>query len=240
MPRNADAIVARGLTKRFRGVMALSNVDLDVAAGEVVAMLGENGAGKSTLLRILGTAVLADSGQALVAGSDVLVAAAEARSSIGFLLPDERSGYWRLTGRHNLEFFGALHGLTRRAAASQASELLDAVGLAEAADRRFGEYSSGMRLRLSLARALLGKPSVLLLDEPTRSIDPIARPRLHALIAAVIKERRAAALIATHDLDEATTLADRCIFLAGGRVASESVSWRDVSDLQRQLHAATR
>ena len=93
------------------------------------------------------------------------------RRSIGFLLANERSWYWRLTGRHNLEFFAALYGLSKKARKQRTTELLEEVGLADAADRPFGEYSSGMRLRLSLARALVPSPPVLLLDEPTRSLD---------------------------------------------------------------------
>ena len=152
-------IRVRGIVKRFAGHTALDSVDLDVAPGEVVALLGPNGAGKSTLLRILGTTVLPDEGTATVGGHDVANDAVAVRRRIGVTLGDERSWYWRLSGRQNLEFFGAMYGLRRRAARARAAGLLREVGLEQAADRRFDGYSSGMRARLSMARALLAEPA---------------------------------------------------------------------------------
>src|SRR5437870_4008939 len=109
-----EGIRARAVTKRFASVTALFDVSLDVAPAEVLVLLGPNGAGKSTLLRILGTTIIADSGEVIVAGHSVTTAPAAVRRSIGFLLPEERTWYWRLTGRHNLEFFAALHGLRKK------------------------------------------------------------------------------------------------------------------------------
>lgn len=233
-------IRVRGLEKHFRSLTVLTDVDLDVESGEAVALLGENGAGKSTLLRILGTAIIPDAGEVFVGGHDVVASPARARAAMGFLLSDERSWYWRLTGRHNLEFFAALHGLSPRLAALRTDDLLSLVGLEEAAGRPFGEYSSGMRLRLSLARALISEPQVLLLDEPTRSIDPIARRHFHDLVKDMIRGEGGAVLLATHDLHEAAELATRCAFLAHGRLMGTTDTWRDVDDLEAQLLAAAQ
>jgi ABC-2 type transport system ATP-binding protein len=233
-----QAISAREVTKRFAAVTALDRVSFDVAPGEVVALLGANGAGKTTLLRILGTTVICDSGDATVVGQSVTTAPAAVRRSIGFLLADERSWYWRLTGRHNLEFFAALHGLRRKEGARRVDRLLDEVGLSEAADRPFRGYSSGMRLRLSLARALMPEPPVMLLDEPTRSLDPIATKHFRDLILRVAEQRETAVLIATHDLHEAAAVALRVLILAEGRLAEASESWSGTSELEDMLLAA--
>jgi ABC-type lipoprotein export system ATPase subunit/ABC-type polysaccharide/polyol phosphate export permease len=162
-------ISAVGLGKRFGAVQALSGVDVAVGAGEIVAVLGQNGGGKSTLLRILGTTVIPDEGRALVGGHDVVTDALAARRALGLMVGDERALYWRLTGRGNLAFFATLHGLRGRRGREHVDELLEQVALADVADRRATGYSSGMRMRLMLARALIGNPRVLLLDEPARS-----------------------------------------------------------------------
>ena len=216
-----DGIRARDVTKRFRSVEALRGVSFDVEPGEVVSLLGPNGAGKSTLLRILGTTILADSGTVTVAGHDVVRDAAAARRSLGVMIGDERSHYWRLSGRRNLHFFAALAGMTRREAAARTQQLLEDVGLAEAADRRVGEYSSGMRARLALARARLAAPPLLLFDEPTRTLDPLAASRFRESIAEVAREGRAGVLFATHNLHEAVGISTRILVLSAGRIVLE-------------------
>jgi ABC-2 type transport system ATP-binding protein len=233
-----QAVSVREVTKGFGAVIALAGVSFNVAAGEVVALLGANGAGKTTLLRILGTTIICDSGEAIVAGHSVTTAPAKVRRSIGFLLADERSWYWRLTGRHNLQFFATLHGLRRKQAARHVERLLEEVGLSNAADRSFGGYSSGMRLRLSLARALLPEPPVLLLDEPTRSLDPIATKHFRDLLLQITEHREAAVLIATHDLHEAAAVASRVLILDEGRLTETSERWTGASELEDMLLAA--
>ncbi len=214
------SVRAEGLTKHFRSVAALDGIDLEVAAGEVVALVGRNGAGKSTLMRILATTVIPDAGRATVAGHDVVGEPLAARRCVGLLLTDERSWYWRLTGRANLEFFGILNGLRRPAVHQRVSSLLAEVGLDDAADRPFGGYSSGMRLRLSVARALIADPAVLLLDEPTRSLDPPTTEHVHDLVTRAAQDRGVAVLLATHDPLEAVALASRVAVLERGRVVA--------------------
>ena len=161
-----SAIDVCALTKRYGSNQALGGVGLEVAPGEIVALLGPNGAGKSTLLRIIATLVGPDGGSARVGGHDVVADALAARAALGLMLGEERSLYWRISGRRNLEFFGRLQGLDREAARARGDELLERFGLGNVAERRCGEYSTGMRARLGLARALIASPPVLLLDEP--------------------------------------------------------------------------
>jgi ABC-type multidrug transport system ATPase subunit len=216
-----EGIRVRGLVKRFGPVLALGGLDLDVERGEIVAVLGPNGAGKSTLLRILGTTVLPDAGSASVCGVDVTADPIAARRQVGIMVGDERSHYWRLSGLENLGFFAALSGMRPRDAAARAAELLGALGLEEAAARKVSGYSSGMRARLMLARALLADPPLLLLDEPTRNLDPLAGSQFREAARILATDREAGILFATHDLHEAVAVASRIVVLAAGRVVLE-------------------
>ncbi|HEY0707048.1 MAG TPA: ABC transporter ATP-binding protein, partial [Polyangia bacterium] len=150
-------------------VSALTDISLRLAPGEVVAVVGENGAGKTTLLRILAGLLAPTSGHAVVLGHEIGSRGHEVnfRRRVALITADERSFFWPLSGRENLAYFGALHGFDRATSLRRADHLLDRVGLGGAADRRYAEYSRGMRQRLALARGLLGDPEVLLLDEPT-------------------------------------------------------------------------
>jgi ABC-2 type transport system ATP-binding protein len=216
-----EGIRVRDIRKRFRDVQALDGVSLDVEPGEVVALLGPNGAGKSTLIRILGTTVIPDSGSVTVEGHDVVRAPVAARRSLGMMIGDERSHYWRISAKRNLAFFAAMVGIPRREAAARADRLLDAVGLTDAADRPVLGYSSGMRARLSLARAMLADPPLLLLDEPTRNLDPLAAARFRASVSRLAGERADGILFATHDLHEAVAISTRILVLSAGRIVLE-------------------
>jgi ABC-2 type transport system ATP-binding protein len=220
-PLADPAISLQDVSRRFGPARALDDVDQKVAGGEIVVLVGANGAGKSTLLRIVATTMLPDSGGGTVAGLPLLEADRRIRARLGVVLGDERAWYWRLSGRMNLEFFAALDGLEPEAARGRAIELLDLAGLTAVADKPFSAYSTGMRLRLSLARALIARPAILLLDEPTRSVDLQGRRAFHELLLRLGHDRRAAILLATHDLDEAVELGDRIVVLADGRVVAQ-------------------
>jgi ABC-2 type transport system ATP-binding protein len=192
-----------GVFKAFSGRPVLGGVDLEIRCGQLAALMGANGAGKSTLLRILATTVIPDAGSVRLAGVDVLADPACARRQIGVCLSEERSWYAQISGRRNLEFFATLHGLGRSERRSQVDATLSEVGLADAADRPFATYSTGMRLRLALARALLHRPSILLLDEPTRSLDPEGAEAFVTMLVKSAREDRRAILMITHDSREA-------------------------------------
>jgi ABC-2 type transport system ATP-binding protein len=188
----------------------------------VSCLLGPNGAGKTTIVKILAGLVLPDKGDAFILGVPLTGASPGLRGRIGLASPNERSFYWRLTGRQNLDFFASLHGLTGREREARVSEVLSAADLLDEASKPFRVYSSGMRQRLLLARALLGRPDILLLDEPTNHLDPLMRSAVHRLIRErLVGEMKATVLLCTHDLAEAQELADHLVFLNNGSVQAE-------------------
>ncbi len=201
-------------------VHALRSVTLEIERGEVFGIVGPNGAGKTTLLKILSTLVLPSCGTARINGADLIRGAAAVRRSIGLATGEERGFYWRLTGRENLEFFGGLRGFSPRDARRRASQALELVDLLPMGEELLIRYSTGMRQRLGLARALLGQPQVLLLDEPTRSLDPVAAQGMQALIRRLATDERATVVIATHNLDEAEGVCTHVAILADGMVRS--------------------
>jgi ABC-2 type transport system ATP-binding protein len=213
------AISVRGLCKSFGDVRALDGVDFDVAPGTVLGLLGPNGAGKTTAVRVLTTLLTPDAGSAHVAGLDVVAQAAELRERIGlagqYAAIDEN-----LTGAENLVMVGRLYGMTRAAAKTRASELLHDFELDDAAGRPAKTYSGGMRRRLDLAAALVAKPQILFLDEPTTGLDPRSRLALWATIEGLVAEGRTV-LLTTQYLDEADRLADSIAVIDHGRVIAE-------------------
>src|SRR5262245_40733537 len=199
-------------------VQALRGVELHVKTGEIFGLLGPNGAGKTTLVKILSCLILPDRGRALVAGVDVRQEN-QVKPMLGLVHSDERSFYWRLSGRDNLRFFARLYDVPGKRIASRVDELLRKVDLTEAAARRFSDYSSGMKQRLAIARALLHDPPILLMDEPTRSLDPAASLALRRLIKDELAGRDGKTiLLATHNLREAEVLCDRIAILVAGTV----------------------
>src|SRR5829696_6962798 len=213
------AIEARELTKSFGEVRALDRIDLSAPAGTILGLLGPNGAGKTTAVRILTTLLPPDSGSARVAGLDVVRDAAALRSEIGlagqYAAVDEN-----LSGFENLEMVGRLYHLGRQPAKERARELLERFSLTDAADRLAKTYSGGMRRRLDLAAALVARPPVLFLDEPTTGLDPRSRLQLWETIEARVAAGTTV-LLTTQYLDEADRLADRIAVIDHGRVIAE-------------------
>src|SRR3954471_8765022 len=217
-----NAIVVEGLEKAYGSVKALQGVTFTARAGTVLGLLGPNGAGKTTAVRILATLLKPDAGRATVAGLDVVRDAAALRARIGlagqYAAVDEN-----LTGFENLEMVGRLYHLPRRDARDRANELLERFDLVDAAKRPAKTYSGGMRRRLDLAAALVFRPPVLYLDEPTTGLDPVSRLAMWETI-----EARTAAgttvLLTTQYLDEADRLADHIVVVDHGTVIAEGTS----------------
>ncbi len=160
----------------------MSGASIEVEKGDRIAVMGPNGAGKTTLLKLIGGLLLPTAGDIVVNGFSTVHHNSAARKSVGFVLNEERSFFWRLTAAQNLEFFGALDNLWGADLRDRIRELIPLVGLEEAADKPISAYSSGMKQRLALARGLIAEPEVLILDEPTRALDPVACDELIELI----------------------------------------------------------
>jgi ABC-2 type transport system ATP-binding protein len=217
---NEPIIEVDGLVKTFRGgVRALDGLTLRVPAGVIYGLLGPNGAGKTTLIRVLATLLPPDDGTARVAGLDVARDAAAVRARIG-LAGQYAAVDDYLTGRENVEMVGLLYGLTGREARRRTTEVLERIGLEEAADRLVRTYSGGMRRRLDLAASLVGRPAVLFLDEPTTGVDPASRRELWELIGHLVNTGTTV-LLTTQYLEEADLLADRIAVIDHGRLISE-------------------
>lgn len=198
---------------------AVDEVTLDVRRGELFGLLGENGAGKTTLIRMLTTTLIPTSGQARVAGHDVVRDAARVRRRVGLVAGDERSFYWRLSGRENLAFFAALHRLPGPEARRRTDDLVGVLGLGEYVDLPFQVYSSGIRQRFAIARGLLTDPTVLFLDEPTRALDPIAADEVRRYVMDEVRRTGERTIVmATHALGEAEAMCDRVAILRHGHV----------------------
>jgi ABC-2 type transport system ATP-binding protein len=191
-------------------------VSFHVAKGEVVGLVGPNGAGKTTLIRIIATLLEPTWGEVTVDGYSASRHPGEIRKRLGLVLEGDRGLYGRLTGRQNLEFFGVLQGLSPPIARRRAGELLQTFDLVGRDKLVFG-YSSGMRARLCLARALIADPPLLVLDEPSRSLDPVASLEMGRLLRQLAGEGRAI-LFSSHRLDEVSDFCDRVVVLIGGRV----------------------
>jgi ABC-2 type transport system ATP-binding protein len=216
------AVTVEGLTKRFGSTLALDGVSLQIPTGTVLGLLGPNGAGKTTTVRVLTTLLRPDAGSAHVAGHDVVTEKQAVRRAIGlsgqYAAVDEN-----LTGFENLYMVGRLYGLRRRAARERARELLERFRLDEAADRPSKTYSGGMRRRLDLAGALVAKPAVVVLDEPTTGLDPRGRLDTWAMISELVADG-ATVLLTTQYLEEADQLADTIVVIDHGRVIAEGTA----------------
>ena len=240
---NGNVIEIRGLTKRFpkkrkakngngeslwqrlrptgkkpkEWTDAVRGIDLDIQEGEIFGLLGPNGAGKTTTIKMLSTLLEPTSGTATVNGYDIVKEANKVRQNLGAVLKGERSIYWKLTGRENLEYFAALYHIPPAAATRRVDELLARFNLEDKADEYVERYSSGMKQRIAIAKALLANPPVVLLDEPTVGLDPQSARNLRELILEIKGEGRTV-LLTTHYMEEADQLCDRIGIIDLGRV----------------------
>ncbi|MFA5890727.1 MAG: ABC transporter ATP-binding protein [Actinomycetota bacterium] len=213
-----------------RAIPALHEVSLSIEQGEIVGLLGPNGAGKTTLLKILCTLVLPDAGRAHVGGFDVACDARAARMAIGFVPASDRSLHWKLTARENLALYGGLYNLSRSTVRSRSHGTLANVGLADFVDVPVEKFSTGMRKRLMLARALLHNPAVLLLDEPGSGLDVLGKREMWTSLRQAAAEHGVTTLIATHDMEEAEVLPERLLLIDRGTLRADGTA----TDLRRR------
>src|SRR4051812_40521830 len=234
---STQAIEARALTRTFKGgVEAVRSIDLSVATGEVFGFLGPNGAGKTTTVRLLCTLLPPSGGSATVAGIDVVADAAAVRRRIGVAL-QEIGLDPVVSGRELLELQCGLYGITGEAARERTTELLELVGLTDAADRRTKTYSGGMKRRLDLASALVHSPEVLFLDEPTTGLDPASRITVWEEVRR-INERGTTVFLTTQYLEEADQLCGRLAIIDDGRIVREGTPARLKAELRERLGSA--
>ena len=220
-------------------VEALRDVSFDVHTGEIFGLIGRNGAGKTTLTKIVATLVQPTTGSVSVRGNDSVSHDVQVRREIGLATAEERSFYWRLTGEQNLMFFARLHGLGERVAKQRIRELFGKLELEEVARRRFGEMSTGNKQRLAVARALLSTPPVLLLDEPTRSLDPLAAARMREMIRSLAQQDPPVTIFLTsHNLAEVETLCQRVAIISRGsiRALDTPQHLRSLTSKSEQVH----
>ncbi len=206
-------IVARATTP----IKAVDNLDLTIDEGEIFGLLGPNGAGKTTTVKMLCTVIEPTSGSATVAGLDVVKEADKTREQIGAVLEGERALYWKLTGRENLEFYSTLYHVPPDIAKKRVQELLDFAGLKDWADEMVEKYSKGMKQRLTIMKALVHNPPILLLDEPTLGLDPVGAREVRERIVQMKKEGHTI-LLTTHYMQEADELCDRVGIIDKGKL----------------------
>jgi ABC-2 type transport system ATP-binding protein len=198
---------------------ALNDISLTVPRGKVLVLLGPNGSGKTTILKLIATVLLPDSGRVLVEGADTRETPGHVRGHVGFAVAAERSFFPRLSARENLDFFATLDNVARNSRPREIERVLASVGLLEHADMLVMKFSSGMYQRLGLARALIKNPSLILLDEPTRSVDPGAAAHCWDLVRELPRQGRAV-ILATHSFHEANAVADEVAILSRGSLAA--------------------
>ncbi|NOZ63636.1 MAG: ABC transporter ATP-binding protein [Caldiserica bacterium] len=209
LPRTFKEFLLAPFKEKY--IKALKGVSFEVAQGEIFVLIGPNGAGKTTLFKIIATLLLPDKGKVTVNGFDVLKEESKVRKSIGYVVNEERSFYWRLSGWENLKFFAVLNNLSGKELKERVSQVVELTGLGDWISRPVKDYSTGLRQRLSLARGLLVSPSLLILDEPTRSLDPIMAKELRRFVKERVSQDGLTVLLSTHNLNEAEEM--------GGRIA---------------------
>ena len=211
-----SAIVTQNLTKRFESLTAVDDLDLEIGWGELFGLLGPNGAGKTTTINMLCTLLDPTQGSARVGGHDVVSEPDKVREVIG-VCPQEPAYYDYLTGRENIELFGALHSIPKDELKKRVESLIEKIGMEDHADRKAGKYSGGMIRRVSTAMALINDPKIALLDEPTVAMDPTARREIWDFIKS-LKAQGKAIILTTHYMEEAEELCDRVGIIDEGKL----------------------
>lgn len=224
------AVYTSGLEKHFGEIKALRGIDLAVPKGTIFALLGPNGAGKTTAVRALTGVIKPSGGQAQVAGYDVVTDIKSVRQRVG-VMTETAANYERLSAQQNLEIFGQLYGQSRSEASQKAKRLLDTFGLSQRAKSRVETFSTGMKKRVLLARALIHNPEVLFLDEPTSGLDPEASEQVLEIIRELCSERKHTVILCTHNLDEAQRLCDQIAVVKQGEILAAG----SVPELERRL-----
>ncbi|MGI5274496.1 ABC transporter ATP-binding protein [Nonomuraea sp. CA-218870] len=212
-------LTCEGLRKRYGDVTAVEDVGFSIAPGQAYGLLGPNGAGKTTTISILVGLLRPDAGVVLVGGTDLAADPRRAKAAIGYV-PQEIALYPELTGRENLRFFGRLFGLPRRGLAARIEEVLDLIGLTDRADGRLDTYSGGMRRRINIGAALLHRPDVLILDEPTVGVDPQSRKAILDGLELLVRDGMSL-LYTSHYMEEVERICDRVAIIDHGRIIAE-------------------
>jgi ABC-2 type transport system ATP-binding protein len=221
IPKRYTDMIFHPLSKKY--FIALHKINLEIKSGDRIAFLGTNGAGKTTLLKLIGGLLYPRFGNIYVNSYNTVRQNLKARKCVGFVLNEERSFYWRLTGVQNLRFFGVLDNWKGMALEKKIGELIKLVGLENSANKLFAGYSSGMKQKLAIARGLLSDPDILILDEPTRTLDPISADDVKNIITQRVHENKERTLlIATHKLDEAEVLCNQVCIMKSGYILTYS------------------
>jgi len=200
--------------------VALDHVNVKIRSGELFGLLGPNGAGKTTFVKCLSTILIPDKGTAIINGFDIREQTQMVRASLGLVIGGERTLYWKLTAKDNLMYFASLYKIPRNEAKERVNELLRLMDLSDRADERLEDYSTGMRQKIAVARALLHNPPILLLDEPTLGLDPTFSRQIRNQIKALCQEEGKTVLLATHYMKEADDLCDRVAIINDGKVVA--------------------
>lgn len=228
---NKEYLIPSFIPWKSKKIQALNGTDFFCPKGKLTCLLGPNGAGKTTIIKIIAGLIYHDHGSVKIDGENVKMDSYESHRKIGIMTPNDRSFYWRLSGRENLDFFCTLNGYNGKEKKQMMDSIFEDLDFTNDADKDYRLYSSGMKQKLLLARALIGKPEILLLDEPTAHLDPIAKENLYRLIDNVfIRKKNMTILLCTHDLSEAENLADHIILLNKGTVLEQG-SYSDLASL---------
>lgn len=219
------------LTKQFKEVKAVDNLNFNISEGEIVGLLGENGAGKTTTLRIISTMIKCTSGTVKVSGFDINKEPSKVRNEIGILFGGEVGLYDRLTARENIKYFAELNGMTKEAADKSIEDLSDRLEMKEYLDRRVGKFSRGMKQKVAIARSIVHEPKVVLLDEPTAGLDVTSSRLIHDFIKHCKKENKAI-VFSSHSMQEVEKLCDRIIIIHKGKMLEQGT----ISELKQKYN----